>query len=485
MAQQHLDRLTAVDASFLAQEGPTSHMHVGAVVVCEGPPPVFEEFLDHIRGRLHLVPRYRQRLAEPPFESGRPLWVDDPSFNLEYHVRQTALPAPGSEEQLRRLTARIMSQQLDRSKPLWELWVVEGLDDGGFALISKTHHALIDGIAGVDLATVMFDISPIPAEVPHPDEPWHPHPEPTGAELVAGGMLGLVRQTAGAVAGALGALTRPQSALEGARDAVEGLGEVVWAGLNPAPDMPLNVEIGPHRRFVGVRTGLDDFKTVKNAFGGTVNDVVLTVVSGALREWLHARGVRTEGLELRALVPVSVRTQAERDGGHLGNRIVVMRGPLPVYIADPVARLRTVKEAMDGLKESKQAVGAEVLVNVENFAPPTILAQASRLNFSTRLFNLIVTNVPGPQFPLYVLGRELEDLFPIAFLPENQSLAVAVMSYHGRMDFGLLGDYDAMEDLEELGDALKESLEELVEAAGGRKPKRRGRATAPRKLEPA
>jgi WS/DGAT/MGAT family acyltransferase len=465
MAQQHLDRLTAVDASFLAQEGPTSHMHVGAVVVCEGPAPDFEEFLDHVRGRLHLVPRYRQRLAEPPFESGRPLWVDDPSFNLEYHVRQTALPAPGSEEQLRRLTARIMSQQLDRSKPLWELWVVEGLDDGGFALISKTHHALIDGIAGVDLATVMFDISPIPAEVPHPDEPWHPHPEPTGAELIAGGVLGLVRQTAGAVAGALGALTRPQSALEGARDAVEGLGEVVWAGLNPAPETPLNVEIGPHRRFVGVRTRLDDFKTVKNAFGGTVNDVVLTVVSGALREWLHARGVRTEGLELRALVPVSVRTQAERDGGHLGNRIVVMRGPLPVYIADPVARLRTVKEAMDGLKESKQAVGAEVLVNVENFAPPTILAQASRLNFSTRLFNLIVTNVPGPQFPLYVRGREMQDVFPVAFLPKGHALAIAIMSYNGQMNFGLLGDYDALPDIDAIGDGIDAALAELLSLA--------------------
>jgi diacylglycerol O-acyltransferase / wax synthase len=259
MAQQHLDRLTAIDASFLAQEGPTSHMHVGAVVVVEGPPPPFEEFLDHLRGRLHLVPRYRQRLAEPPLESGRPLWVDDPTFNIEYHVRQTALPAPGSEQQLRRLTARIMSQQLDRTKPLWELWLVEGLDDGGFALISKTHHALIDGIAGVDLATVMFDLSPVPAEIPHPDEPWLPHPEPSAVELVAGGLAGLARQSASAVAGAVSALTRPQSAAAGAREALEGLGEVVWAGLNPAPETPLNVEIGPHRRFVGVRTRLDDF----------------------------------------------------------------------------------------------------------------------------------------------------------------------------------------------------------------------------------
>ena len=232
-----------------------------------------------------------------------------------------------------------------------------------------------------------------------------------------------------------------------------------------------------------MRNDLADLKLVKDALGGTVNDVVLTVVAGGLRHWLRSRGVRTEGLELRALVPVSVRAKDQHH--ELGNRIVVMRGPLPVYVEDPVARLRVVRKAMDGLKDSKQAVGAEVITGLEALAPPTILAQASRLQFSTRLFNLLVTNVPGPQFPLYVLGRELEDLFPIAFLPENQSLAVAIMSYNGRMDFGLLGDYDALDDLEVLGDALKESLEELVEAAGGRKPRRRRKAPAPRKLEPA
>jgi diacylglycerol O-acyltransferase / wax synthase len=261
------------------------------------------------------------------------------------------------------------------------------------------------------------------------------------------------------------AASRPGSALAGAREVVEGLGEVVWAGLNPAPETPLNVEIGPHRRFTGVRTRLDDFRVVKNAFGGTVNDVVLTVVSGALREWLLSRGVRTEGLELRALVPVSVRTQAERDGGQLGNRIVAMRGPLPVYIADPVARLGAVKTAMDGLKESKQAVGAEVLANVESFAPPTVLAQASRLNFSTRLFNLIVTNVPGPQFPIYVRGREMREIFPVAFLPKGHALAIAIMSYNGEMNFGLLSDYDALPDVDTIADGIDASLAELVSLA--------------------
>jgi WS/DGAT/MGAT family acyltransferase len=245
----------------------------------------------------------------------------------------------------------------------------------------------------------------------------------------------------------------------------------------------LNVPIGPHRRLGFVRNDLADLKLVKNTFGGTVNDVVLTVVAGGLRTWLRSRGVRTEGLELRALVPVSVRAKDQHH--ELGNRIVVMRGPLPVYVEDPIARLRVVRQAMDGLKDSKQAVGAEVITGLEALAPPTILAQASRLQFSTRLFNLLVTNVPGPQFPLYVLGRELEDLFPIAFLPENQSLAVAIMSYNGRMDFGLLGDYDALDDLEVLEQALKDSLAELVDAAGGGKPRRRRKAPAPRKLEPA
>jgi diacylglycerol O-acyltransferase / wax synthase len=255
---------------------------------------------------------------------------------------------------------------------------------------------------------------------------------------------------------------------------------VAWAILNPAPDTPLNVPIGSHRRVAIVRCELEDFKRVKNALGGTVNDVVLTVVSGALRTWLQGRGVRTEGLEMRGLVPVSIR--AEQEHGQLGNRIAAMRGPLPVYIEDPVARLRFVKEAMDGLKDSKQAVGAEVLASVNNFAPPTILAQASRLNFSTRLFNLLVTNIPGPQFPLYLLGRELHDLVPIAFLPENHALALAIMSYNGKLNFGLLADYDALPDIEVLQHGIEHALEELMAAADapgrGRKGKPRTQTSA-------
>ena len=463
MPQRHLDRLTPVDASFLHQEGPNSHMHIGGLTLVEGPPPTMDEFLEQIRRRLHLVPRYRHKLAYTAIDSGRPVWIDDPSFNLEYHVRHTALPAPGSWEQLQDLTARIFSQQLDRSKPLWEMWLIEGLQDDRFALITKTHHSLIDGIAGVDLATVLFDLSPDPPQIPHSGKAWQPHPEPGTAHLLAAGVVGAVRTGVALFEGAVDALSHPERALSRAREAAEGVGEIVWAGLNPAPETPLNVPIGPHRRFVGVTARLDDFKTVKNAFGGTVNDVVLAIVAGALRKFLISRGRRTEGVEMRALVPVSVRTEDERDGG--GNRIVVMRGPLPVYIADPLNRLRFVSHAMDGLKESKQALGAEVIAGAQNFAPPTILAQASRLNFSTRLFNLIVTNVPGPQFPLYVLGREMIAAIPVAFLPENHALAIAIMSYNGQMNFGLLGDFDALPDIDAIGESIASELANLVSLA--------------------
>ena len=463
MPQEHLDRLSAIDASFLHQEGSESHMHVGALVTLEGPPPAMDDFLDSLRGRLHLVPRYRQKLAFPPAGSGRPLWVDDTDFNLEYHVRHTALPKPGSDEQLRNLVARIFSQQLDRSKPLWELWIVEGIEDGSWALITKTHHALIDGISGIDLATVLFDITPVPREVEHPDRVWQPHREPASVDLLAGVARSMVRTGLKVAESVVGSVAKPTQTLEVAREAVEGVGEVVWATLNPAPTTPLNVPIGPHRRFVGVRGRLADFKTVKDAFGGTVNDVVLASVAGGLRTWLHSRGVRTEGMELRALVPVSLRQEHEH--GQLGNKIAAMRGPLPVYVGDPVERLRTVSQEMRDLKDSKQALGAEVLAGAQNFAPPTILGVASRLNFSTRLFNLIVTNVPGPQFPLYVLGREMQTVFPIAFLPREHGLAIAIISYNGWLNFGLLGDYDAVPDLEAIGEAIEESIDELVSLA--------------------
>jgi diacylglycerol O-acyltransferase / wax synthase len=458
----HLDRLKAVDASFLSNESSSSHMHIGAILIFEGPPPRYVDLLEHVRGRLSKVPRFRQRLAVPPLEAGRPLWADDVNFNLSYHVRHTALPAPGGEEQLMRLAGRVFSQQLDRSKPLWEMWLVQGLESDRFALLTKTHHAMVDGIAGVDIATVLFDLEPVP-EPPPVEDTWRPAPYPSTVDLIARGVSDAVATPLRLAEQAVEVVRHPEGAARRVAEAVEGVSEVVAAFADPAPDVPLNREIGPHRRFVFTRSELATFKRIKDALGGTVNDVVLTVVTGALRRWLHGRGIRTEGLELRALVPVSIRGQDER--GNVGNELAVMRGPLPVYLEDPVRRLRVVSEQMEGLKRSKQALGAEVISRFNDFAPPTLLAQASRINFSTRLFNMIVTNVPGPQIPLYVLGRELQDVFPVAFLPENHALAVAIMSYNGSVGFGLLADYDSMEDIEVIAEGLEESLAELEEAA--------------------
>jgi diacylglycerol O-acyltransferase / wax synthase len=458
----HLQRLTAIDASFLTNESSASHMHVGAILVFEGPPPRYVDLVEHVRGRLSQVPRFRQRLVVPPLEAGRPLWADDVNFNLTYHIRHTALPEPGGEEELKRLAGRVFSQQLDRSKPLWELWLVQGLERDRFAILTKTHHAMVDGISGVDIGTVLFDLEPVPEPAAVEDD-WVPRPEPSTADLIARGVVDVAAAPLKLAERVVEAVRHPESAAKRVAEGLEGVGEVIGAFADPAPDVPLNREIGPHRRFVWARSELATFKAIKNALGGTVNDVVLAVVTGALREWLHGRGIRTEGLELRALVPVSIR--AEDEHGQLGNRIAAMRGPLPVYVEDPVRRLRIVSEEMEGLKRSKQALGAEVIARFNDFAPPTLLAQAARITFSTRLFNLIVTNVPGPQVPLYVLGREMEEIFPIAFLPQNHAMAVAIMSYNGRICFGLLADYDSMQDVEEIAHGIERSLAELKEAA--------------------
>jgi diacylglycerol O-acyltransferase len=450
MAQQHLDRLSAVDAAFLHQEGDATHMHIGAIAQFAGPAPPYDDVLEHIRSRLHLVPRYRQKLAVPPGGIGRQRWVDDPRFNLEYHIRHTALPRPGDDERLLRLAGRIFSQRLDRTKPLWELWMVEGLEDEKWALISKTHHALVDGVSGVDLTTMLFDLEPDAPRL-ESDEVWVPHPEPSSAELAAASLTSAARRT-------LGLPLRAASLVS--RDTLGGLAEVARASMSSAPDTPLNVEISPHRRIAIAPAKLDDFKLVKNAFGGTVNDVVLAVVAGALRDWLHSRGLRTEGLEMKACVPVS--TRATDDDGSLGNRITQLIAPLPIHLADPVERLHYVSEAMAGIKESKQALGAEIIAGAQDFAPPTILAQSSRMNFSTRFYNLLVTNIPGPQFPLYLLGRELEAIYPVAFLAGDRALAIAIMSYNGRMSFGLIGDLDAMADIDVVAEGITHSLRELV-----------------------
>ena len=461
-ATSHMDRLTAIDASFLSNENENSHMHIGAIMIFEGPPPAYEEFVDHVETRLPFVPRYRQKLSYPPIETGRPIWVDDTTFNLSFHMRHTALPEPGSERELVALANRIFSQSLDRSKPLWEMWLVQGLEDDRFAVLIKSHHAMIDGISGVDIGTVLFDVTK-DAEPTVVTDKWVPRPEPSSLSILRRGIGELASMPVGLAERAVGAVRNPQGLIDRVGEGAEGLGEVARAFADPAPDVPMNTEIGPHRRIALARADLADFRKVKDAFDTTVNDVVLAVVASSVRNWLLMRDVDVEGLELRAMVPVSVRAEGEH--GQLGNRLASMRAPLPVYEPDPVRRLEIVSSAMDGLKQSKQALGAEVIARLNDFAPPTLLAQAARLTFSTRLFNLLVTNVPGPQMPLYVLGRKLEETFPVAFLAKNHALAVGVMSYNGQFNFGFLGDYDAMPDLKEISGGIRPALDELLEAA--------------------
>ncbi len=449
-----------------------AHMHVASTIVFEGPAPTHEEFRDHIASRLHLVPRFRQKLRFVPFSQGRPVWVDDPHLNLDYHVRQTALPTPGSEEQLRNLAARIFSQQLDRSKPLWELWLVEGLDDDRFAVVGKSHHALVDGISGVDITTVLFDVAREPATSPAPK--WSPRPEPTDLQLLGDALRERATSPQEIVRGCRAALRGPRHVIRG----LTATGEMIGAGI-AAPSTPLNVEIGPHRRLAFVRADLGDLKRVKDAHGGTVNDVVLSIVGGALGNYLRARGHDTDGLKMRALVPVSVR--AEEEHGALGNRLAAMMAPLPVWCEDPVERLRLVTEAMGDLKGSGQAVGAEILTRITDFAPPTIAAQAARLQPAQRFFNLVVTNVPGPQFPLYVLGREMQAIYPMVPLARRQALCVGIMSYNGQVDFGLVGDYDAMADLDSFALDLEGAVGEIVDVTPKRKKKTKAKAKAQRK----
>jgi diacylglycerol O-acyltransferase / wax synthase len=459
------DRLTGLDSSFLHLERDGTHMHVASTTLFEGPAPPYTEFRDHIESRLHLVPRFRQKLRFVPFGMGRPVWVDDPHLNLAYHVRHTALPEPGSEQQLRNLAGRIFSQQLDRSKPLWEIWLVEGLKGGRFAIVGKTHHAMVDGVSGVDITTVLFDIEREPVAGSKPLERWIPDPEPSRAQLLAEALVQRALDPREVVRGVRRVLRGPRRALRTVTDAALAAGSFAWTGI-AAPPSPFNFNVGPHRRFAWVRASLGDMKQVKNELGGTVNDVILTAVAGALGRYLRARGHSTAGLELRAMVPVSVRT-AEQHGA-LGNQVTSMMAPLPVWCEDPKRRMEIVKQSMGDLKQSKQALGATLLTQLADFAPPTIAGQAARLQARQRFFNLVVTNVPGPQFPLYLMGRRMERVFPMVPLAKNQGICVGIMSYDGQVNFGLIGDYDGMPDLDALAEDLEASIAELIEAAGGR-----------------
>jgi diacylglycerol O-acyltransferase / wax synthase len=466
VAQRHMDRLTSFDTSFLVNERSNGHMAIGAVLVCAGEAPSQEDFAAHIRSRVHLLPRLRQRLAFPPLGLGTPFWVDDPEFDLAEHVRRVRLSAPGDEARFHELVGEVLSPPLDRSRPLWQLVLVEGLEGDRFAIVYKTHHALADGFSAVDIGKLLFDPEPNP--VPSREEaPWQPQEPPSRPALIARAVSG-VWATVRRLAGWLGAAARdPRRARGRAGDGLAGLWEVAWALAKPAPRVPLNVEIGTRRSFAWAEFSLADFKRIKNALGATVNDVILAASAGALRRWLQDREVAVDGMELKALVPVSVRTIDEE--GELGNRLTAMRGLLPVGVDDPVERLAAVHAGMEALKSSKQPLGAAAIWGLNDwfrdFAPPILLRPTAAINFSTRLFNLLVTNFPGPQIPFYVLGREVTGVFPVGFLARRHALAIAIVSYNGRVGFGILADRAAVPDAERLAAHLGDAVEELLGVA--------------------
>jgi len=461
------DRLSALDASFLGVEDESCHMHVGAVLIFAAAPlrtPEggldIERIRRAIHARLHLVPRFRQRLAYVPYEQV-PIWVDDDRFRLAYHVRHTALPRPGDERVLKRLAGRIMSQPLDRKRPLWEMWVVEGLEGDRFALISKTHHCMVDGISGADLMSVILDWSP-ESEAGTP-EPWEPRPGPSGARLVFDAAWRRAEQPREALRAAYETLLAPRSKMRELAQAASGIAEAFAPALTPVSRTPLNVEIGPHRRFDWTAMRVADLKAVKKVLGGTLNDVVLATVSGALRSFFMDRGLYPDQLEIRALVPVSVRAQDER--GALGNRVTNLIAPLPVKLPDPADRLREVSATTAGLKESKQALGGEVLTAISEWTVPNLLVQAVRLASWSRAYNLIVTNVPGPQIPLYLQGALMETSYPVVPLFENVALVVGLFSYNGGLYWGLNGDWEQLPDLHDFVLALEHAFRELQHAA--------------------
>jgi diacylglycerol O-acyltransferase / wax synthase len=458
------DRLSAFDASFLHLERRETPMQVGAVAVLDGA-PFFDDRgrfrLDDVRelvgSRLHLIPRFRKRIMDVPFGVGYPVWVDDDGFDIARHVHLTKLPKPGRRRDLLALTERLMSQLLDRNRPLWELWFVEGLDNGGHVgLIHKSHHTLTDGVSGVDIATVLLDFTPEPTVLDAP--PWAPEPAPDPARLMLDTVCERVTQSAGILRAGKHAADAPQQVVDQVGRLARSFGALV--GGNPlAPRLSLNSSVGPRRRLELVRVPLEIAKGVRNAFGCTVNDVVLAAVGGALARLLEARGELHDDLVVKVVCPVSVRDDSEHM--KLGNRLSLMFVPIPVGERDPRARLDAVSASTADLKEREQALSAATLLNLSEYAAPTILGLAARAVHAQPLVNLMVTNVPGPQVPLYCLGAEMFEVYPIVPLTKNLTINIAVMSYCGHLHVGVFADPDAAPDVELLAGALEDSFLEL------------------------
>jgi diacylglycerol O-acyltransferase len=452
-----MEWMSPMDASFLHIEGPSNPMHIGGVSIFEGPAPPFERFEEMVEGKLGLVPRYRQKVRFVPLGLGRPVWVDDPHFNLSYHLRHTALPPPGSDEQLRRTAARIFAQHLDRSKPLWEIWMVEGLDQSRWALLSKVHHCMVDGVSATDLMSVMFEANGAPATA----DSWEPAAEPSDAELLVRTLTRRTLNPSEQLRSLRAAARAPRESLAQARDLLRGMTSA--AGIvRPMGSSSLTGPVGPHRTWSWAHVRLSDVKSVRTELGGTVNDVVLTIVSGGLRDLLESRGESVADRTIRTLVPVSVRRPGER--GAYNNRVSAMFAELPVGVADPAARLESVRSQMDGLKQSKQAVAGDVLTSLSGFAPPMLLALGARLAARSPSIGLQtgITNVPGPQQPLYTLGRRLLESFPYVPVIGKVRVSIAIFSYDGGLYVGVTGDYDSSNDIDILTTGVERSMRELL-----------------------
>jgi WS/DGAT/MGAT family acyltransferase len=457
------DRLSPQDASFLHIEDDVSHMHIASVAIFEGPHPAFADVVAMVDRKLGLVPRYRQVVQFVPFDLGRPVWVDDPHFNIEYHLRHTALPAPGGESELRKLVGRVMSQRLDRSKPLWEIWVVEGLEDDRWAMLAKTHHAMVDGVAGTDLLAVIMDLSP--EATPPVVAAWHPRPTPSNGQLVADAVTTMLRSPYEQLRAARASTRALRQAVTYAKEVGQGI--VAMAGVVRQPPVSsLNGPIGPHRRYAWATTSVEEIKTVRRALGGTFNDVVLASITNGFRELLVSRGETIDRV-VRTLVPVSVRPR-DASGKAVGdgtfeNKVSAMFAELPVNIEDPVERLRAITAQMAGLKESKQAVAGEALTSMSGFAPPMLLALGMRLatRAAQRNINTVTTNVPGPQFPLYAAGRKMIRAFPYVPLGGQIRIGIAIFSYNGDVNFGITGDYDTTSDLDVLSGGIEDGMAQM------------------------
>ncbi len=459
------DRLSPLDASFLHIEDGVSHMHIASVAIFEGPPPPFADVVAMVDAKLDQVPRYRQKVRFVPFELGRPVWVDDVHFNIEYHLRHTALPSPGGESDLRKLVGRVMAQPLDRSKPLWEIWVVEGLEDGRWAVLAKTHHALVDGVSGTDLLAVIMDLSPDAARPEHPSQ-WTPHAEPSGTELVVEALENMVRSPYEQLRAARAQTRWLRQAAAYATEVASGV--FALSGLvRPTPVSSLNGPLGPHRRYAWATTTVSDIRTVRKEHGGTFNDVVLACITNGFRELLLARDEDVERV-VRTLVPVSVRARDESGravgDGTYENKVSAMFAELPVEIEDPAVRLAAITDQMKDLKESKQAVAGEALTSMSGFAPPMLLALGMRI--ATRAaqhnVNTVTTNVPGPQFPLYAAGRRMLRAFPYVPLGGQIRLGIAIFSYDGEVNFGITGDYDTTPDIDVLAHGIEDGMAQLL-----------------------